>query len=74
MNFSPTTVLVLSILGTAIVGADVYYQVHSTGPFNAQWYVGIAAAALSPVGSYLVGLVSKTPAEKRASIAASEAK
>lgn len=72
MTFSPMTVLVLSILGIAIGGADVYYQVHSTGPFNAQWYVGIAAAAIAPVGSYLVGLVSKTPAEKRAAAAAPE--
>lgn len=74
MNFSPMTVLVLSIIGIAIGGADVYYQVHSTGPFTVQWYIGLAMSALAPVGSYLVGLASKTPAEKRAAATAPDSK
>jgi hypothetical protein len=71
---NPNTVFWLSILGVAIGGADGYWQVHSTGSYvlDAKFYIGMAFAAVGPVGAYFVGLAQKSPWEKKA--AAQEAK
>jgi hypothetical protein len=61
---SPRTVLILSVVGTAIAGADGYYQIHTSGILDARYWVGMAFAALAPVGSYLMGLVQTAPWDK----------
>jgi hypothetical protein len=64
---SPRTVLILSLVGTAIAGADGYYQIHTNGPLDARYWIGLAFASLAPVGSYLMGLVQTSPWDKKPS-------
>ena len=72
---NPNMVFWLSILGIAIGGGDAYWQVHSTGSYvlDAKFWIGMAFAAVSPVGAYFVGLVQKSPWEKKADAAAAAA-
>jgi hypothetical protein len=57
----PRTVMILSIAGIAIGGADGYWQIHSGSALDIKFWVGMAFGTLGPVGSYLVGLAQKAP-------------
>lgn len=46
----------LTVCGLLIGGADQYFQVHLGGPYGFQYWLGMAFAALVPVGAYFVGL------------------
>jgi hypothetical protein len=58
------TKLVLSIMGTFIVGAGGYYQVHSAGPFDTPFWISFAMAGVIPLGTYFLGLAQKAPWDK----------
>lgn len=53
---NPRQIFWLSVVGLAIGGADGYWQIHSAGPYLAPFYLGLAFAAVAPVGSYFIGL------------------
>lgn len=61
---SPKTVMILSLAGIAIGGADGYYQIHQSATLDLHFWLGLAFAAVAPVGSYLVGLAQKAPWEQ----------
>ena len=56
--------LSLSIIGTFIVSAGGYYQVHSAGPFNTSFWISFTMAGVIPLGTYFLGLAQKAPWDK----------
>jgi hypothetical protein len=58
---STQMVMILSLAGMAIGGADGYWQIHSAGPLDMKFYIGLIFGSLAPVGAYLVGLAQKAP-------------
>lgn len=69
---NPRQIFWLSVVGLAIGGADGYWQIHSAGPFVLPFYLGLAFAAVAPVGSYFIGLSQSS--SRQAAAAEKEAK
>lgn len=60
----PKTVMILSLVGIAIGGADGYWQIHSAAALDIRFWIGMTFASVAPVGAYLVGLSQKAPWDK----------
>ncbi len=53
--------IVLSILGSLIVGASQYYSAHSGDVMDIRFWLGLLFASLAPVGTYLMGFYQLNP-------------